>query len=265
MVYNMFIKTFKDTFYQININKKSLFLSNFLPFLVMVISSIRIEAPQIPSYIMGVIYLVGMIVECVMVLFIIVNVHKIILEGNGSVSKWGNLNHGLDECNIYFKFIANYFMIVFVGVIVGVIIYLIGYSPLSKITIVDEFFSYVLLFFVGMLTCRFFLVFPAIAIKNDISLTDALELTKGRILYMFGIVFALPLLLKGILMLLMMNTKVTMFFYYVFGFSALGILDSLSLFIVILYSTTLLSVAYKHIMGQSQGGKELNELSILSQ
>ncbi|MEJ2754539.1 MAG: hypothetical protein P8104_01560 [Gammaproteobacteria bacterium] len=118
--------------------------------------------------------------KCIPLTLIAITTHKIILDGPNSVPSWGINRFGTRE----FKFIGNQFLVF----IVALPTLVLAYIPHLGIFIMITAIAYI----VGRLS----LVFPSIAIGEDIGLKDSWEATKNYKLMMVVVVVLFPLILR---------------------------------------------------------------------
>ncbi|MGF1705547.1 hypothetical protein [Enterovibrio baiacu] len=169
----MFRETLSDTFKCIGNHKKRIFQITFAPVTAgLALDSIPVELST------GWLNLVETLVRTFLLTIIAVNVHRIVLLGSDSVPKWGRVKIGKTERRFFLHFLA----ILLLSFSSFLFLPWLGYLiTLFELTLV-------------ILACRLSLVFPAIAIGQADTFSLAWYKTEQKTWYMFGIVFAVPLL-----------------------------------------------------------------------
>ncbi|WP_245621474.1 hypothetical protein [Enterovibrio calviensis] len=115
-------------------------------------------------------------IEALLSTIIAINVHRIVLQGEDSVPKWGRFTIG----KIELWFFAHYS-----ALLVGVyVIFLL--TPLIGAVVG------ILAIVAGVISCRLSLVFPAIALGQGVSFPYAWHQTAQKTLYMFCVVAVTP-------------------------------------------------------------------------
>ncbi|MEZ8142010.1 hypothetical protein A1OQ_17135 [Enterovibrio norvegicus FF-162] len=209
----MFGDTLSAAFWFTFRHKMALLRITIIPILVSIFLQLVAIELQSVSFIYAVIF-----IEAILSSIIAINVHRIVLEGEESVPKWGRFKIG----KIELWFLAHYLSLWF------------GVYAIFLLAPVLGAFVGVLIIVGGIFSCRLCLVFPAIALGKAVSFPYAWKLTAQRTFYMLCVVAITPLIFS--------------FFLITLGF--LGVPDAIFSFsshLITMLAVITLSFAYQKL------------------
>ncbi len=170
------------------------------------------------------------IIQAVLNTLILVNIHRIVLLGPDSVPKWG-----MEWTRRESLFLLHMFMLI----LIGFSIFILTTMLISTFGIEGVYVFIIAGLIVAYVVSRFFLVLPAIAVDQRLSLMESWRLTKQRQFLTMLVVFVFPTLL-------MLGMGLLAYIPYI------EYLLILLLFVLIVVTITAVSVTYK-ILSTSAG------------
>ncbi|MDD1780515.1 hypothetical protein LRP49_04800 [Enterovibrio sp. ZSDZ35] len=154
-----------------------------------------------------------------------INVHRVLLLGSTSVPHWGRIAFGAIER----KFIVYTLGYTFFMIGMGVLVYAFN-------MLVEPFgllLSLVVAIGFALIACRLSIIFPAIAVGNDVSVNWVWKKTEGKTGVLFLLLGIFPVFVGALTQLL--------------SLAGLYMLDLLLGYIAMVYFIAILSIAYENL------------------
>ncbi|PKF48784.1 hypothetical protein [Enterovibrio nigricans] len=169
-----------------------------------------------------------------MAILVAINVHRVLLLGKASVPSWGRITFGAIERKFVVYTLGYTFFMIGMGVLVyGFNMFVEPFGLILSLVAIIGF---------ALVSCRLSIIFPAIAVGDDISVNAVWQKTEGKTAQLFLLLGVFPILV-GVMTQLV-------------SFLGLYMLDLLVGYVAMVYFIAILSFAYEHL---SEGSRDDNQ------
>ncbi|MFB9190897.1 hypothetical protein ACFFUP_17865 [Vibrio ostreicida] len=164
--------------------------------------------------------------QVVLPAIVAINVHRLVVNGENSIPKWGRLLPGKIE--LWF---IGHSILIFATFLPLVLLSGLGASPVVLLSF--------LVLIILPLVCRLSIVFPAIAIGKGVSFQYAWRVSKGHTAYLCGVMLLISLSLMVVILPITLLTS---------SLLLLGVIGQIAGIVMIIS----LSLAYTHVVKEQQ-------------